>query len=328
MSSLSIITASYAPDVELFHDLHQSVLNHAPSETVHTVVVPAKDRRLFRQFEGSRCQILVAADLLPKTFVDLRVINAWANIRSPWPPIRGWMMQQILKLAATARSNADAALLIDSDVVLIKRISPELFLRGGQIRFYRSPNAVGTNLPQHQQWHRTACRLLGLPSISPPMPDYVSAINVWSPKLVRRALRRVESVTGLPWATAFGREWTLSEFFLYGVYVDHLVGVDHIDPVDSMQCHEYWDVEPLTPRTAMEFIHHLKPEDTAIMISAKSRTPLDLRRQAIQEVTSFGEGQVLPDRTLDHRMAPPTERPHDGHAHESHLQHSRTRELE
>ena len=47
-----------------------------------------------------------------------------------------------------------------------------------------------------------------------------------------------------------------------------------------MLCHSYWDESPLDAAQATRFVQSLPAGDVALMISAKSRTPLDVRRAA------------------------------------------------
>lgn len=287
MNTLAVITASYAPDLAVFGDLHRSVLAHTADDTVHHVIVPRSDRAAFAVHAGPRCTIWTASDLLPRSFVDLPGVNGWINLRRPMPPVRGWIMQQVLKLAATARSEADVVLLADSDVTLVSRTTAADFRTEGRTRFYRLPDEVGDNLPQHAHWHRVSCSLLGVPERPLPLPDYVSAFNAWSPAVVRQLLARIEQTTGRDWMTAFSSRWSISEFILYGVFVDQvLAGSAPVFPATSMLCHSYWETVPLTAETVTGFVDALGPDDLAMMISAKSHTSMEVRRQALERVAA------------------------------------------
>jgi hypothetical protein len=286
MSTLAVITASYAPDAAVFDDLHRSVLQY--TDAVHQVIVPSRDADHFGRYAGPRCRIWTAADLLPGRFVPIPRVNGWLNLRRPFPPVRGWIMQQVLKFAATARSEADVVLLADSDVALIAPTTAEDFTSAGRTRFYRSPGAIAENLPRHADWHRTSCALLGVPERPLPLPDYISAFNAWSPSVVRGLLARIEQTTGRDWITAVSSRLTVSEFILYGVYVDQVLGeLAPVQPVTSMLCHSYWDTAPLDRRAASDFVDRVGADDLAVMISAKSHTPLSVRRQALHQASAL-----------------------------------------
>ena len=287
MPRLAIITPSYAPDFELCADLHRSVQAYCPPTVEHHIIVPKRDLGLFRGLGGERVQVHDVAEFLPRSFVALPGVNGWVNARRPFPPLRGWITQQIVKLAAAARLDTDVALLVDSDIEFIRPFGPELFVSGGVARFYRKPGAIDDRLPRHVLWHQVARKLLGLPAADGPFTDYICWPAPWDPAVVRALLARVEKVTGQPWATAIGAQLHFSEEILYGVFVDEVLGAPATGyATGDMLCPEYSDEVPLDEAGLRKFLDSTAPEDIAVMISAKSGTPLPLRRAAIAEAAA------------------------------------------
>src|SRR6185312_6131806 len=70
-SQMIVVTPTYAPDFELFTDLHQSVLRCFPADVRHVVIAPERDLSLFRQFSGPRCVVLEVRDVLPRSVLAL-----------------------------------------------------------------------------------------------------------------------------------------------------------------------------------------------------------------------------------------------------------------
>jgi hypothetical protein len=213
-------------------------------------------------------------------------VNFWISARRPYPPVRGWVMQQVVKLAAAAQLGADVLLLADSDVLFVRPLTEESFRADGRLRFYRVDGAVDARLPRHLIWHDVARRLLGLPPAGePPLPEYISAFNVWDRRVVLKLRDRVEAVTHRPWLDAIASQLHVSEFVLYGVFVDEVLGPSaNVFGAESMLCHSYWNTTPLTRVDATRFVQALGPDDVAVMLSAKSRTPLDVRRAALSTI--------------------------------------------
>ena len=282
MTRLAVITPSYEPDFGLCEDLSRSVLENSPETVHHHIIVPRRDLQLFARLAGPRTHIRCEADFLPSSFVPVPFSKFTVNFRRPFPPVRNWILQQVLKLAAAASFHDDAVVLVDSDIEFIRPFTPETFVRQGVVRFYRKPNGDDERLPLHMAWHRLARTLLGLsPAGPPPYPNYVSSLLAWDPAIVRRMLSHISHVTGRPWPTAVGVHWHFSEWTLYGVYVDHVIGA----PADSFcsdhsLCHAYWDFVPLNAEDAAKFLSGVRFADIAAMISSKSRTPLAVRRAA------------------------------------------------
>jgi hypothetical protein len=279
MSTLALITPSFGPDFELCAALHASVVAHSPASVQHHIIVPPRDMALFRRLEGPRARIHQERDFLPRSFRPLPGLNFSLNLRRPFPPLRGWILQQIIKFAAAARADADVVVLVDSDIEFIRPFSADTFRREGVVRFYRKPDEVDDRLPRHVTWHRVSRSLLGLPSSSPPHPDYVSSLMAWDPVIVRKLLARVESATGRRWPDVIGRQLHFSEWTLYGVFVDEILrGASCSFSTEDSLCHAYWDEVPLTGQTLRGFLSTTGPDDIAVMVSAKSRTPMAVRR--------------------------------------------------
>jgi len=274
--TLAIITPSYRNDLALCRDLHDSILRFAPSGTTHTIIVPKRDRRLF----SGMGEVLAAEQLLPNSFLPCPM-NMWINVKRPIPPVRGWIAQQIVKLAAAAASTADVVLLVDSDVVFIKPFTGSTFWRNGEARFYRLPGAIDARMPRHMQWHAVARKLLGLqPQALLTAPDYICWPMAWDPKIVRAMLAEVEDVSGVKWTTAICSELHFSEGMLYGTFVDAVLGGSPFAR-SSMLCAAYSDEQAFNSQSAKAFLATVSPQDIAVMISAKSGTDLATRREAL-----------------------------------------------
>ncbi|MGL3107818.1 DUF6492 family protein [Bradyrhizobium sp. BR 1432] len=149
MKRMSVITPSFAPDFELCKDLHRSILEYAPESVHHHIIVPRSDISLFQRLAGPRTHIRCEAEFLPSSFVPMPLTKFTVNLRQPIPPVRGWILQQVVKLAAVAASEDDVVLLVDSDIELIRAFGVETFIHNETVRFYRKPNEIDQRLPKH-----------------------------------------------------------------------------------------------------------------------------------------------------------------------------------
>jgi hypothetical protein len=276
-----VVTPTYAPDLELFSDLHESVLRWFPADVRHLAVVTERNVAPFRRFEGPRCVVVGIDDVLPRSVRALPRVQMRINLRQPLPPLRGWILQQLVKLAIAEQARERAVIMADSDVVFVRPVTVDTFAPGGRFRLYRKDNGVEGSMSRHMRWHVAARKLLGLPAApAPPLPDYVSGLNSWDRDVVKRMLRRVESVTGRHWLEAVGKELHFSEQILYGVHADEVEQSSHLTPTRDSLCHEYYSNTPLIAERAPAWLSALGPHDVAYMISSKSQTSLSVRRAA------------------------------------------------
>ena len=279
MVRMAVITKSFAPDFELCAALNRSVLDNSPDTVQHRIVVPRSDLELFSRLEGSRTRICCEAELLPRLFVRLPFVNITINLARPFPPVRGWIQQQVVKLAAIAASDDDVVLVADSDAEFVRPFTGEMFVRDGIVRFFCNPGQIDKRLPRHMTWHRVARTLLGLPQAEPPYPDYIASPLAWDPKIVRRMLAHVATTTKQPWPTAIAGQLDFSECVLYGVFVDGIIGAPaNSFASDDSLCSVYWEQTPLNQDSAVEFVRRARPSDVAAVIQSKSLTPIPVRR--------------------------------------------------
>nr|WP_245817402.1 DUF6492 family protein [Geodermatophilus saharensis] len=286
------MTPSYGPDLELCADLNHSVLRHCPQDVVHEIVVPSADAPRFRSLAGDRTRVREVGDFLSRSIRQVPGANVWIDLRRPFPPVRGWITQQIVKLAVAARSDTDVVLLADSDIVFVRPVLPQSYVSGDDVVLYRSDDVVGPHMPRHVRWHAVARALLGLPPTrTERLPDYIATPCPWDPAVVRSLLAHVERVAGRPWQRVIGAQLHFSEEILYGVYVDEVLGFRTGSTVTSdMRCGTHWEERALDLEGVRQLLATSPPDHLAVMISAKSGTPVDVRRTALLEWERSAEG--------------------------------------
>lgn len=284
--SLRIITPSHAPDFPSFTLLHDSVLRNTDLGVRHVVIVPDRDLALFNSIDSRRLDVVGYRAILPRRFISTvplaRIpglprgfrVNA-VNVASPWPPIRGWVLQQVVKLAVAAASADDVVVLIDSDAFLIRPLTESTFRNAeGAVRLYRCPKGIGPHMHRHVRWQQVASHLLRPPHPEHDSPDYISAFASWSPTVVRGSLARVQETTFRAWQDAIASQLEFSEFIFYGTYATTLADASwRLTVSEDPLCRSHWDPRPLTLADVDGFIGSVSPSDIAVHIQSTSSTP-------------------------------------------------------
>jgi hypothetical protein len=273
MASIAFVTKSYEPDRARCELLCRSIELLAPGAH-HWIIVDARDLPAFRSLEGPSTRVVRTEELLPRRVWKLELHglgidkNIWLGRGTR--PMRGWLVQQLAKLAISRVADEDILIHADSDVALIRRFDADLLQGEGQsFPLFRIPAAVDERLPTHVRWHRTAERLLGLEHRPLPLPDYVGGLVPWRRDVVCALLDEIAKGSRHDWVQTLARARELSEYILYGRFVDDLLGKTNGSPPSCPSlCHCYWGSSPITNSALEEFIEASAPSEIGVMISA------------------------------------------------------------
>lgn len=270
-NSFAIITPSYAPDFQRCRLLCQSIDAFIKPLVNHYIIVDHDDLFLFRQLQSPHRYILTKESLLPWWFKRLPIAqNIWFSFKTA--PVRGWLIQQIIKIAAAQQIKEEVIVFVDSDVVFIRPFDLNNFVRGDKVRLFREPLGNDIQKKIQYKWHQAASRLLALPNIDNQMPDYIGQIVTWRHDHAIQLCNHLEQVGGKNWLEVLANSWHVSEYALYGIFVNRILqerSQHYFDP--QIICHDYWEPISLSQQQLENFIEQIRPEHVAIMISAKAK---------------------------------------------------------
>ncbi len=285
----AIVTASYRGDFERCRLLCESIDRRVTGFTRHLILVEAGDLALFQQLAGPKREIIDERQLLPRWLRPFPDPLSFGR-RRIWlsaygPPLRGWHVQQLRRLAIAATIEDELMLSVDSDVVFLREFDLGSLSSNGKVRFFRRKGAVATIDPaardEHREWSRRAGELLGI--AAPPWTDtaYITTLLAWRTDTVRDLRRRVETRMGKPWLAAIAASRSLSECTIYGRFVDECEDrPDRHASSDLELCQVYWNGAALGSRELTDFAAGLEPHQVAAGIQSFTGTDPDLIRRA------------------------------------------------
>lgn len=279
MTQIDIITLSFSGDFEVCKTLCETVDRFVPQEIMHRVYVPRSDLALFQSLETPRRLIAAQEDLLPWWFCKVPLPSpAWRkrlflprrNVYvTPFSlPVRGWITQQIMKIAATAQSPADVVIHMDSDTTFIRPFKPDYIIKDGLVRFFRDPNPNG--LESHARWQKAARQMLGLAANPNYEAEYIGACLIWKTSVLRGMINDLQEVSGRHWIKTLARSQHFAEYVLYGVYADQIIGLEKagLRAEDFSLCLTRW-ADPINNAQDLEgFLDELRPYHLACTIQS------------------------------------------------------------
>ncbi|SJZ98080.1 DUF6492 family protein [Consotaella salsifontis] len=280
----ALVTSSYRGDLARCRLLCESIDRHVTGHSCHYILVEAADVALFKPLEGPRRRIVDERELLPwwlRAFPDPLSFGRRRIWLSPkGPPLRGWHVQQLRRLAFAALMDEVGMISIDSDVVFVRAFDAASFWQGRAFRFFRIPDAPPPIAGNHDAWSVRAGLLLGLGAPPRHDIDYITTLIGWRADTVRDLLARIEDVTGASAMTGLAGSRALSECLLYGRFVDEAEGRrDRHVPTDEQLCRVYWAGEAMGEGALSTFVEALAPHQVAIGIQSFTGTDLSLIRR-------------------------------------------------
>lgn len=272
--SFAIITPSFILDYERCSLLAKSVLKYVDPNVTHYILVDQRDEKLFSSLASSRTHIITVESLLPGWLFRMPLSKKWwLSLKTL--PIRNWILQQIVKLSVDLKVNADVLIFIDSDVFFVKHYNPANYIKDGKVPLFRE---YGQELigEMNSKWHNVAYELLGLEAKERYLTNYVGNLITWKRDNLIALRKYVEERSHRGFVQTVGSLVTFSEYVLYGSFVESILKEDsghyHYNTINSL-C--YWSDQKLDRSGLDELKKKLNDDHVAVMVSAKSRTPID-----------------------------------------------------
>ena len=269
----AVVTPSFGPDFERCRLLCRSMDQLVSGDYRHILVVDERDRDRFRVLEGPRTEIRTVESVLPWWLRRPPFVHRWwFSFKSP--PVRNWFLQQLVKLSVCDFIDCENYVFIDSDVVFIRPFAIEELSHEGKLRLFRVPGAA--NKPTHFPWHRVAADLLGLPSTDYFGATYIGNLITWRREHILSLHSHIESVHQRPWLETICRHWHLSEYILYGIFIEHVLGFQPSKqfPTDIPLCHISWTYPMDSDRDLENFFAEVRSNHVAVMVSSKQQVPV------------------------------------------------------
>ena len=261
----AIITPSYPPDLERCALLVESLDRCCPHSR-HYLIVDRRDIGPFRILASSRTELIESEALIEPWLRRLPSHHGfWVSFRAL--PVRGWMMQQIRKIAVANALSCPNLVYCDSDMAFIRPFGLPDLMKGGALGLLDVPYQD----EQVRRWTKDARRLLRLPRKSGETRGHVGQMVCWRRDNVLAMQQRIEATCGISWQQALARLRTVSEYILYGVFVREVIGygASGQKPSQIPLVKTSWDSDMTTPQGINDFFEQFDPRTIAIMAHSK-----------------------------------------------------------
>ena len=210
-----------------------------PLGTCYVVAPDAEATVVRAQVPPEYCSVLRESDVIPEIGYFRTTARLRAKLRLVGPPINGWFIQQLVKLAVAERIASLFYLTLDADVVCVRPTKYEDLVVEGRALVQSVP-------PNHPEWNDDAERVLALPrsgrqfGVTPAVlsAEAVAKLAGHLQLRVRPRLRRFVS-----WRSFLLRNLPWTEYVLYHTFLEGtgLAAAYHVDAgVDVIYSNAVW----------------------------------------------------------------------------------------
>jgi len=286
--SIAIITPSYAADYDRCVLLCDSMDAQVSGVEDHYILVDDEDYKMFLPLAGAHRHIINECDILPDWLHVVRggfgssARKVWYSTRTL--PMRGWHVQQLRRIAIAAHIDHAALLYCDSDMFFVRRFDAQMLWQGDDLRLYRKPMGISSEMSEHRKWLDMAYKIHGLSAPIFPHDDYINNLVSWRRETVLAMCQHIEDISGRSWITTIARSRTFSECLIYGCYVDSgILEKPRHWHGDIGLCLTYWDGDALDRISLTQFVDQMDPRQFAVGIQSFTNTDTDMLRQFLHQ---------------------------------------------
>ena len=264
--SYVIATPSFAGDFERCRLLAESVQRFIGID--HYVLIDEIDESQFACLRELGVKLVSSRQLMGNDYLRLPFTRLWVG--SHLRPLRGWITQQIRKLAFAAQAPSEDILFVDSDIVFVRPFQPSTYTIDSRTPLFITDWYNAESLA----WANQARTLLALPSKNSSR-GYVHP-TFWKRDVTQMLLKAIEEQAGRSWRAVITALPTVSEYTLYGIFAQERVGLDCLGLYDFNQpiIHHSWQYDLSSESKLKEFIATTPKDAYGLMFHSKDRVPV------------------------------------------------------
>lgn len=274
----AFITPSYRGDYQRCLLLCRSMDAFLSGNWKHYVVVDKPHYAMFRHLEGPRRSVLITDEVLPGN-MRLLFHLPFAGGRSVWWSKSaglsiGWHLQQMVKIGIASLLQEDGLAYCDSDTFFLKPFDVKNLSQQGKFRLFRTHYSAKASDTPNPAYTRAALEML---EIAPEgeFYGYVDNFVTWRRQSVLQLQQRLGHKYGGDWRRAFRNRLKVSEYNLYGLFVDNFLQAEPTHFHSSqLLCKTHWFRDIMNEDQVTVFCQSLAPHE--VMVGFQSFAGVDV----------------------------------------------------
>jgi hypothetical protein len=289
----AFVTPSYSGDYQRCLLLCRSMDALLSGNWTHYIVVDRPHLVMFRHLQGPRRHVLVTDDVLPGK-MRLLFHMPFAGGRSVWWSKTaglsiGWHLQQMVKIGIATQLSEDGLAYCDSDTFFLRPFDVGKLTHGEKFRLFRSPHASKPAEAANPSYTQAALQMLDLPGDGE-YHGYVDNMVTWRRLSVLGLQHHLAEKNQGLWQRAFRNRLRVSEYNIYGLYVDHIEksGETHFHSPQTL-CKTHWAREAMNADQVQRFCDNLAPGMVMVGIQSFAGIEVALLNQQFEKALNKGQ---------------------------------------
>ena len=278
--TFAVVTPTYLPDLARCELLVESMKRAVPN-IPHYLIVDRCDRSAFAHLQSGQRRLIESEAILGKWIVRSPGRKPyWLSLKAA--PVRGWIIQQILKIGALDFIPEQTFVFCDSDTAFFRPFDRDDLLVNGKIGLLE----VDAVNDETRRWTITARRLLGLPTDGGRCRNHVGNMICWNREIVKALQERIEYSSGMRWKVALARTLHFSEYMIYGVFVREISGYNEAGHAPSTVplVKPSWGISLSTASAIETFFTDFDARTVAVMIHSRYGIDVSLYRPQLERL--------------------------------------------
>jgi len=279
---IAIITPSYAPDYQRCKLLCESIKKFVTNYKKHVIVVDKQDYELFKSLENDKTEIVIKQEILPRWIIKLPLLTKWwLSLKSL--PVRGWILQQIVKLSTHEFVDAEVYIFADSDVVFIRPFDASSVIDNGKVRLCStSRKQEDYNDKRKQSWHLYAAKSFAINDSEILTRDYISQLVCWRRDTLQKLTKYLSGNKHDSWKEKLCNNLDFSEYILYGIFVEHILDEDSGHYRDSQElCYCSWHENISNEIELNNFLNNVPRKFNSVLVQSNLNIEMEYYREQI-----------------------------------------------
>lgn len=225
---MAIITTSYRNDLAWCRILCRSIDRFVPEHIRHYLFIEDRDVKLFKPLENNRRKIISQNEIIPWWMVRLPVTfrghNFWLSPVTL--PVRGWIIQQVVKLGIFEVLDEDVFLCLDSEAFFFRPFDPASLFRDDRVMLVSHDEPW--DWVNAKIYYQAAVKLLDIHPEDTHLKRYMSVQFVFRKDVLVKLAERVKQHTWCrSWKMPLFNMIRFSEYTLYGIFVEKVQGLEN-----------------------------------------------------------------------------------------------------